>query len=165
MQHSFCCVNTHLVSPRTSRHVYVRGEPNFSSAPLVLPASSSPLPPAGMSQDPPPHLALWSWGTREAFAGTISGLEPDEGHRDTRRCWRRARGYCPSPGLGSARGFGPLGTAACRREALDCSSICFGWTPRGIWEFCTHRSFPSPPPLSLPPAPRWFWTPICHSIP
>lgn len=65
MQHSFCCVNTHLVSPRTSRHVYVRGEPKFSSAPLVLPASSSPLPPAGVSQDPPPSGTLelgHTWG-------------------------------------------------------------------------------------------------------
>lgn len=55
-------------------------------------------------------------------------------------------------------GFGSLGAAACRREALGLSSVCSGWTPRGIWEFYMDGCCPSPPPLSLPPAPGWLWT-------
>lgn len=42
VQPSFCCVNNHLVSPCTSRCVYVRGESNLSSAPLILSAHFSP---------------------------------------------------------------------------------------------------------------------------
>lgn len=94
--------------------------------------------------------------------GSIRGLQPGEGHRDTHCCWRRAQGYCLSLGLGSSRGFGSLGAAACSGEVLRLSSICSGWTPRDIWEFCIHRSFLSPPPVSLPPG--WFGPLICHGI-
>lgn len=65
----FCCVNTHLVSPCTTRHVYVGGGLNPASAQLVLPVcSSSHLLPTGVSQDPR-HLGHWSQGARGGFAG------------------------------------------------------------------------------------------------
>lgn len=73
-QHLFGCVNTHLVSPCTTRHVYVGAGPNPSSVSHVLPArSSSPRLPTGVSQDPR-HLGHRSQGALVALQGAIRGL-------------------------------------------------------------------------------------------
>lgn len=76
-QRLFCCVNTHLVSPCTTRHfptqVLGRG-PSPSSAPLIIPAhSSSPFLPTDVSQDPQ-HLGHRTRGARRGFAGNHQGL-------------------------------------------------------------------------------------------
>lgn len=101
----FCCF-THLVSPCTTRHVYVGGGLNPASAQLVLPVrSSSPRLPTGVSQDPQ-HLGHWSWGARGGFAGNHQGFAARRG----------AQGHPPL--LEAGTGVLPFHSSA-QRAALD----------------------------------------------
>lgn len=158
VQHSFCCVNTYLVSPCTSRHVYVGGEPNPTSAPLVLSARSSSLLPAGVSQDPP-HLGHWSRGAHGGFAGDRQGFAARRGAQGHPPLLEEGTGVLPFPGAWFSEGLW-ISWCSCLQEGGSRSQQRLLWLDSKRHLGVLHTWILPFTPTSVPtPAPGWLWTP------
>jgi len=129
-------------------------QPLFCTTP---PLCSSPLLPTGVSRTPTSGIPELGWA--QGLCRALSGV-----HSRTRGTGTTTTAGGGHRGAALSRGSAQRGLwiswCRCLQEGgsrYQQCSLC--WAPRGVWGSYIHGSFPSPPPLSLPPAPRWLWNP------